>query len=402
MSDALPVRLENRTVREPEEPFAEDQADWSEFLAVLRTLRLGIRTIAIAALVGLAVAVEVAFLIPNEYTSVASFIPPNAANTSGAAALAGQLSQLSGLGSGSILGGMKSPGDLYVGILKSRSIRSDLVKRFDLQRVYHVRRESSAEDKLSAHTKFEVDTKTSIVTLSVTDTSPVRARDMANAYLDALRETNGRLALTESSQRRLFFEQQLAKEKNDLEDAEVELKKTEEQSGLIAPVGQTTMEIETIAQMRAQISLRQVELSALRESATDQNPDVVRLQSEIGDLKGQLSRMESSNERAAGGEIPTSKVPQLELEYVRKEREVKYHEALFAMLSRQYEAARIDEAHDAPLLQLLDPASYPDDRSFPPRFLIALAGLAAGALIGCGWILARERVAAVSSTSAAS
>ena len=238
--------------------------------AVLRTLRLGIRTIAIAALVGLAVAVEVAFLIPAEYTSVASFIPPNATNTSGAGALAGQLSQLSGLGSGSILGGMKSPGDLYVGILKSRSIRSDLVKRFDLQRVYHVRRESTAEEKLSAHTKFEVDTKTSIVTLSVTDTSPARAHDMANAYLEALRETNGRLALSESSQRRLFFEQISIKEKNDLEDAEVELKKTEEQSGLIAPVGQTTMEIETIAQTRAEISLRQVELSALRDSATEQ------------------------------------------------------------------------------------------------------------------------------------
>ena len=92
----------------------------------------------------------------------------------------------------------------------------------------------------------------------------------------------------------------------------------------------------------------------------------------------------------------------MELEYVRKEREVKYHEALFAMLSRQYEAARIDEAHDAPLLQLLDPASYPDHRSFPPRVLISLGGLAAGALIGCGWILARERMAAVSPTNAAS
>ena len=210
--------------------------------------------------------------------------------------------------------------------------------------------------------------------------------------MDALRETDGRLALGQSSQRRLFFEQQLTKEKDDLEDAEVALKQTEEQSGLIAPTGQTESEIKSIADMQAEIEVRQVQLAALRDSATEENPDVIRLRSEIGDLQGQLARMQKGSGGGPSMSIPTSKVPEVELEYVRKDREVKYHEALFDMLSRQYEAARLDEARDAPVLQVLDEASYPDTKSSPKRMLIMLGGVVFGFIAGCVWVLMHEHV----------
>ncbi len=231
-----------------------------DLVSLLHRLHRGGRTIIAATVVVFAIAAITAFLIPTRYTSKASFIPPSTSSSSSAAVLAGQLSQLSGLGANSLMGGIKSPGDLYVGILKSRSIGSELVKRFDLKSVYDVKKESEAEKRLASHSSFDIGIKDSIVTISVTDKSPTRARDMANAYLEVLRETNGRLALSESSQRRLFFGQQLAKEKDDLENAEVELKKTEEQSGLIAPVGQTATEIQIIAETRAQIAVRQVEV----------------------------------------------------------------------------------------------------------------------------------------------
>jgi len=308
-----------------------------------------------------------------------------------ASALAGQLSAL---GAGDLVGGVKNPGDLYSGILKSRSIASGLVKQFDLMHVYRVKKESQAERILGSSTDVTVDVKSTIVTVGVTAKSPSLAHDLANAYMDALRETNGRLALSQSSQRRLFFGQQLEKEKNDLEDAEVELKKTEEQSGLIAPSGQTEMELGTIAQTQAQIAVRQVQLAALRDSATEQNPEVIRLRSEIDDLQGQLGRLQNGGSGKSTATIPTSKVPELQLEYVRKEREVKYHEALFDMLSRQYEAARLDEARDAPVLQVLDPASYPDTKSSPKRSLIMLGGLFFGFLASSIWVLIRDHVRA--------
>jgi uncharacterized protein involved in exopolysaccharide biosynthesis len=233
------------------------------------------------------------------------------------------------------------------------------------------------------------------VSVDVTAKSPELAHDLASAYMDALRDTNGRLALGQSSQRRLFFGQQLAKEKDDLEDAEVDLKRTEEQSGLIAPTGQTEAEIRTIADTQAEIAVREVQLAALRDSATEQNPELIRLRSEIADLQGQLSRLQSGSSDKSTATIPTSKVPEIQLEYVRKDREVKYHEALFEMLSRQFEAARLDEARDAPVLQVLDPATYPDTKSWPKRSYFMLGGLLVGFIGGCVWVLAREPLRAL-------
>jgi len=209
--------------------------------------------------------------------------------------------------------------------------------------------------------------------------------------MDALRETNGRLALGQSSQRRLFFEEQLANEKNHLEDAEVDFKKTEEQTGLIAPTGQTEAQIRTIAETQAQIAARQVQLAALRQSATEGNPEVVRLRSEIADLQNQLSNLQRGSGKGSSPNIPTSKVPEIQLQYVRKAREVKYHEALFEILAKQYEAARLDEARDAPVLQILDAASYPDTRSSPKRAVIMLVGALLGLIVGCAWVLFKNR-----------
>jgi len=119
---------------------------------------------------------------------------------------------------------------------------------------------------------------------------------------------------------------------------------------------------------------------------------VIRLESEIDDLQGQLVRLQRGSGNKSTANIPTAKVPALQLEYVRKEREVKYHEALFDMLSRQYEAARLDEVRDAPVLQVLDAASYPDAKSSPKRLYIMLGGLLLGLVSSCFWVLAGKHI----------
>ena len=180
-----------------EDAIPANQADPPiDFEAAALKLWAGRKIILLAGVAAMLLAAILAFLIPPSFVSVVSFLPPSSSSSSNANALMGQLSLLSGLGGGSgLFGGAKTPGDLYVGILKSHSIASELVKRFDLQRVYKVKKESKAEKLLAAHSTFDVGLKDSIVTIAVTDTSPARARDMANAYFDALRETNSRLAL---------------------------------------------------------------------------------------------------------------------------------------------------------------------------------------------------------------
>lgn len=367
-------------------PSPEQEIDMVKITILL--LR-GKRTVFKFVLAAAVMAALLAYIVMRPmYTAQAVFLPPQTAPGSGISQLVGQMGSLGALGA---LSGLKSPSDIYLGLLASRAIADDIIKQFDLQKVYGTSRLSDTAKKLKGRSNF-ASGKNTLITIDVEDHDPKRAAAMANAYLDALQGQNGRLALTESSQRRLFFGQQLEREKNALADAEVELKKTEEQTGLIAPVGQAQVEIDSIAQIRAQISSREIELKALEQSATNQNPEVIRLQAQIGGLEQQLQKMENdSGVRRVGNVFPSaSKVPELALQYVRKQREVKYHETLFELIARQYEMARLDESREAPVLQVVDRAIVPDKRSGPPHTLIVLTGCLLGAMVGSLWLILKN------------
>jgi uncharacterized protein involved in exopolysaccharide biosynthesis len=357
-----------------------------DLIGVMTLLLRGKKTILKFVLVVCALVAFMVFVIVKPtYTAEATFLPPQNAPGSALSQAASQLGSLAVMGS---LSGLKTPGDVYLGILESRTIADGIIQRFDLQKVYKVNRISDAEKELKSRSTFLL-AKNTLISISVEDHDPKRATDIANAYLDALREQNGRLALTESAQRRYFFEQQLEREKNALADAEVELKRTEEQTGLIAPNGQAQMEM----QVRAQITSLQIELASLRQGATEENPEVVRLQTQIAGLQEQLQRFQSDPAKHKAGNIQSPKVPELALEYVRKQREVKYHETLFELLARQYESARLDESRDAPVLQVVDRATLPDKKSGPHRLLLILAAMFVGAFLGAGWVLLRHVIA---------
>lgn len=370
--------------------FAGEQTRSIDFERLFRLLYLHRRQIGRITLAFVIVALVLAFVIRPRYTASASFVPPSSTGGSSAAALAGQLT--SALGLGASMGGLKSPGDLYVGMLKSRTIRAMLIQQFDLKTVYRLKKESEAEKELASNSTFEVGIKDSIVSISVTDKSPERARDITNGYLTALKTVSGGLSLTESSQRRLFYENRLAREKEELAAAEVALKQTQEQTGLIAPVGQTASEIQAMAQLRAQLTAREVQLAALRHDETEQSPGVIRIQNEVGSLQSQLNAMETGKKGGPHGGFSSAQVPALELDYIRKTRDVKYHETLFEILAKQYEVARLDEANSTPL-QILDHATLPDSKSGPSRVLIIIGGLIGGFVLACCWVLLHENTA---------
>jgi tyrosine-protein kinase Etk/Wzc len=336
---------------------------------------------------GLVIAAALAFALPSKYTATASLLPPGVTNTSSASALMGQLSSLGGAAA---LLGNKGQGDIYVGLLKSESVARKMVERFHLLQVYKVKKESQAEKALAAASLFEVGTKDSIIKLSVTDKSPSMARDLAQGYLDVLQEITEQLALTESSQRRLFYERRLSKEKDELENAEVALKQSEEKTGLIAPAGQTALNIQTQAQLQARITDLQAQLAPMLKFETDQNSDVLQLKTEISSLQEQMRMMEVGDSKKHFGQLSTAQVPELELEYIRKAREVKYHQTLFNILASQYEAARIDESKEQQL-QIVDRPTIPDTKSGPHRTIIMALGLALGLALGGAWVLLRAR-----------
>ncbi len=327
------------------------------------------------------IALIISFLLSNIYTATAKILPPQQ-NQSSAAALLGQLGPMGGLG-GSALG-IKNPNDLYVGMLKSRSVADALIKRFDLQKVYDKDTGTDTRNKLAKYSQISTG-KDSIITISVDDKDPKRAAAIANAYVDELAKLNQTLAVTEAARRRLFFENQLKQAKDDLANAEVALKNTQQQSGLIQLDAQGKAIIEAVAKLRGQIAAKEVQLGAMRTFATSQNADYVRTQQELAGLKEQLGKMESNTDSDSPDDgnvlVPTGKVPESGMEYVRKVRDVKYYETIYELLAKQYELAKIDEAKDSSLIQVLDKAVVPEKRSRPKRaFMVILFTLTAGLL----------------------
>jgi tyrosine-protein kinase Etk/Wzc len=369
-----------------QEPLSAGKGQFN-LIRAIRMILLRKGMILLCALMGVILGVVLALVIKPSYTAKATFLPPSSPS-SGSSMLMGQLGQLSGLGGAAGgLGGLKDPGAIYIGILESRTVADEMIRQFDLQRVYGTKKLSATEKSLAGHTKF-IPGKDTLITISVVDGDPQRAAAMANAYVTALSKQNDRLALTEAAQRRTFFEKQLEKEKDHLADAEVELALTEQRTGIIHPTGQAQIQLESIAQTRAAISSRQIELTALSQGATNENPDVIRLNSEITGLKEQLRRLENSNEKGNAGDplMPASQVPELTLEYIRKDREVKYQEALYELLLRQYESAQLDESRAAPLVQIVDDAVVPDQKSWPPRTLLVLLSFFLWTFAGMVWV----------------
>jgi tyrosine-protein kinase Etk/Wzc len=358
-----------------------------DLLDLLLILAARKRLILLSSAIGLLVfGLCVYFVVRPMYTGVAVIMPPQQQQSS-ASALMGQfgaLASMSGIGSSL---GLKNPNDLYIGILQSQTVADSLVRQFGLMQLYHQKLLSRTRAVLANRSKF-VSGKDNLIKISVEDHDPHRAADMANAYVSELYSLNNRLAFTEASQRRFFFEQQLAQEKDRLADAEVALKKTQEATGVIAPSGQTQTIIRQIAELKAQITSREVQLDALRMSSTEQNPDVVRLTAELASLRQQERDLENGPGKHVPGDISISaaNVPGVGLEYIRKERDVKYHQLLFDLLARQYEAARIDEAKSVPVIQVVDRASVPDRKSGPFRALWTLLGGFLGFVLSCAWV----------------
>ena len=382
-----------QTVNEisPKAPVERSAGTAREFdvLDVALILAARKRLIILMSVAGFVLGIGLVLTVAPSYTAKATILPPQQEQSSSSALLGqfGTLASLSGLGSSV---GLKNPSDLLIGILQSQSVTDAMIKRFDFIRLYHPKRMSDARLMFQKNAKF-VAGKDGLISISFVDGDPRRAAAIANAYVDELYKLNNRLAIGEASQRRLFFEQQLAQEKDKLADAEVELKKTEEATGVIAPSGQTENIIRQVSQLQAEITEREVELGALRTSSTDQNPDVIRLTTELSGLRAQLRDFENGpGAKHAPGDISitTANVPEAGLQYIRKERDVKYHQLLFDLLARQYEAARMDEAKSAPVIQVVDPALPPDRKSAPFRALWAIVGGTLGFLFSAGYVLA--------------
>jgi capsule polysaccharide export protein KpsE/RkpR len=302
------------------------------------------------------------------------------------AALTGHaLSGLNGIGSlaGSLLGGNNTTA-LFVELLRSGTVAGHLIDRFDLQRVYHKRYRVDTAKYLARHTTVVDDKKSGVITITVEDTDPRRARDLAQGYLDELNLLVNQTSTSTAHQERVFIEKRLTQVKADLEQAQQAMSEFASTHTTIDVKEQTRALVDTAARLQAQMIVEQSSLDSLRQTYGNDNVRIRAAQARIGVLENQLAKMSGSsaplptsptgNSGNQGSELypPLRQLPRLAVPYADLYRNVQVQETVFELLTQQYELARIQEAKDVPVVSVIDSPGIPEKKSFPPRLLLAL------------------------------
>ncbi|MEE8431057.1 MAG: Wzz/FepE/Etk N-terminal domain-containing protein [Candidatus Desulfatibia sp.] len=338
----------------------------------------------IAQIVGGAIILSVVYilLLPKIYTATARILPPQKASGGVSSLLSQAGGMLGGLAGGLIGGGSSS--DLYVGILKSRSVADNLIEKFDLQELYDQKYREDIYKKLAKRTSISVSRKDQIISVAVEARQPRRAADMANAYVQMLDKINRTVNITAGHRKRVFLENRLKNVKKDLAKAETVLKEFQEEYKIVALEEQAKVAIESAAKIKGEIITTQTELEVLKQFGTERQNEAVMLKSKIAELYSQLRKIETGTpgnsplKKSNPGKensnlfIPFNKMPALGLELMRLMREAKIQEKVFELMTTQYELAKIEEAKDVNTIQVLDRAVAPDKKSKPKRRLIVM------------------------------
>lgn len=378
---------------EVQNPAAIDSEQGRSVLDVLIVLARRKVFIALFTLCAAIVAIFITLILPVRYTASTVLMPPNDSSSSSSmlmSQLSGGLGSLASLAGGSF--GLKDPSDVYVALFRSRTVEDAVIRRFDLLTEYHVKRMSAAEKKFEDRSTVTAGIKDGLIRITVEDHNANRAAELANGYVDEFRKNSANLAITEASRRRVFFEQQLEQAKDNLANAEVALERTEMATGVFQPGGQAIALIQSGAALRAQITAKEVEIQGLRSFATDNNPQLVTARQELAALQAQLAELNGKGQGTDSDLIlPKGAVPEAGMEYLRKLRDVDYYQTLYAFLEKQYEAAKLDEAREGPLVQIVDIAVPPDKKSFPKRSIIVVLVALLAFIIASLWALIANR-----------
>ena len=381
---------------------ADDSAWVVRTLLLWRNRQLLARVTGIALLVSLAIA----FSIPKQYKSTTSISPPDQqhSNAMMLAAIAARSGSLGALGSiaGGLIGG-HSTADFLIDLLRSGTVSGHLIDRFDLQHVYRKKYRIDAAKHLAHCTKITENKKSGVITIEVVDTDRVRARDIAQGYLDELNGIVFRTSTSSAHLERVFIENRLKGVQADLEQAQLRLSDFSSKNTAVDIREQTRALVDAGARVQAQLLAEQASLQSLRQIYGDENVRVRESEARIASLRGELAKMAGSSAMPAVEEDgaaattsaelypPLRQLPRLGVSYADLYRRVRVQETLFELLTQQYEMARIEEAKDLPAITVIDAPGIAEKKSFPPRLWVTLGLTFLTFAVLSGWILGRER-----------
>ena len=347
----------------------EDEINLLDYWQVIRK-----RWRIIAGIFGVSVvtAAIVSLLMTPIYQAKATIMPVE----SSGGRLSGALQNLSSIPfvGGILPGSGGTSATKLVAILNSRTLAEDIIQSFNLMKViFEVKEEKpptlqDAARSLMGMTKITDNKKDGVISISVEYKNPKIAADIANHYTTVLQKFLNENALSLTKRNRIFIEDQLQKVKEELIQAEETMKSFQTDKKIVAMDTQAGAAINVLADLKAQITAKEIQLGVMKQFSTSANPDVLRINDELRELRKQLAKVEFKGGTHETAALPSlSEVPALGLQYIRLKREALTQEKVFELLTQQYEMAKIEETKEDITFQVIDRAIPSEERIKPKR-----------------------------------
>jgi uncharacterized protein involved in exopolysaccharide biosynthesis len=349
----------------------------------------------------LVIVTVIAFLLPNHYTATTRLMPPDYGGGSTMAMTLPALSEQGGGGGVGIMGmasrllGMNTSGELLIGVIQSQSVQDRVIKKLNLMQVYSDKYIEDGRKDLASHTSLTSDPKTGMIIISVTDRMPARASEIANAYVAELNQALAEVNTSSAHRERVFLEQRLLQIKDQSEADAKEFALFASQNGAVDIPDQAKSMVAAGAELQSQLIVAQAELKGLQQIYTINNARVRSAKARVDELQSQVNRFGGKNVNPATDSLlnhdelypSVRQLPLLGVKYLDLYRRSKVDDAVFELLTKEYEIAKIQEAREVPAAQVLDPALVPGKKSSPHRLLIMLAGLLMGFALACAYLV---------------
>lgn len=327
-----------------------------------KTLRSKWRKIATFVLITTILAGLVSYLLPKTYRSEVVLMPLSEKKGGGglASMLGGELGGLGGL-----MALSKSPSTQLIVLLDSRSLAEQVISRLKLLPLISPRNQNLPLDEAAHVLKKWVtvseDRKTQTISISVEAPSPQTALEIANTYVSELQTFIHNNSFTLAKHYRIFLENQLEQNRADLLEAGKELNDVYKDR---------------------HVSTVDSKLDVSVDIPKFDTGDTASIDSNYGILDASLKNLDSEMQKTK----TVRQVPQqVYLQYLILKRELLAK--MSALLTQQYEMAKMDEVREDLAFQIVDPAILPRYKNKPKRGVICLITMFVSTLLAGAYTL---------------
>lgn len=352
-----------------------------DLAAVLSFLGRYVWVITAVGLLASALGAGVSFLLPNTYRAEARLIAPR---TSGLLGGAGLLSEPVGIGL-NLAGAMNinQESRLFEHIIRSRTIADRTIDAFGLMGIYGLETHDAARWTFGKH--LDVDITDGVIKVGFLDEDPGRAMRICSFITQELETVYARTLTSRARSRRKFLEKRLETIRTDLRLSEEELQSLKERSGAVEPTEQARVTLDVSGRILGEYYKQLVETRVLARAQSESSPALITARTRLEELESQLRQLDSGSPPAQAASsrttaalpssaiLPLSRVPTIEVQIRRATRHLTILEKLFALITQEYEAARIEEVNDVKHLTLLDAPIVPETKHAPRRKMYVLA-----------------------------